>query len=211
LAGIVLVSRESIEDAAGAGTAWPQSETARVIQDAFSHDLDAGLINGDGQPPNPTGVLGVADAVTADALVPAAAAALAAIGEAGGQASHLALSPTAYATEAARTGNDGHPIWPGRLTDIFGLRLVPVPGLTLPLVYDAHRVRLLASRDLAVDYSTHYAPAFRTDSVALRISGRFNVAIPTPGKAIRQLTVAIETVAPAKSAPAKTAPGKTSR
>ncbi len=41
IGGIVLISRETIEDA---GPWSPQSETARIVQDSFSADLDDGLL-----------------------------------------------------------------------------------------------------------------------------------------------------------------------
>jgi hypothetical protein len=78
LGGMVLLSRESIEDA---GPWSPQSETARIVQDSFSADLDDGLTNGNGTAPAPQGVLGVATASTGTTLVAAVADAMADIGE----------------------------------------------------------------------------------------------------------------------------------
>ena len=87
---------------------WPiADEVSRVVQDAFSHDLDLGLLGGSGIGANPRGVTGRAEEITGETLTAAVAAAVADIGEAGGQATHVALSPTAAATEAAREGSDG--------------------------------------------------------------------------------------------------------
>jgi hypothetical protein len=45
------------------------------------------------------------------------------------------------------------------------------------------------ARDFQVTPSTDYAPAYQNGAIALRISGRFNMTVPVPGKAIRKLTV----------------------
>ena len=159
------------------------------MQGSFSHDLDEGPIHGNGTPPNPFGVLGIASNVAGATLLAAASAALAEIGEAGGAGGALAVSPTAYASAASDVGADGHLVYPNGLTGLLELTIVQVPGLTNPLVYDQTGVRLLVARNFAVQPSTDYGPAYQTDSVALRISGRFAVACPTPSKAIRKLTV----------------------
>ncbi len=114
---------------------------------------------------------------------------MAEIGEAGGTANIVAVSPTLYATTAAVVGSDGHPVYPAGIASLLGLTPVQVPGLTTPIVYDSAEVRLLVAREFEVIASTDYGPAFQHDSVALKVSGRFNVAIPTPTKAIRKLTI----------------------
>ncbi len=185
LGGIVLITREAFEDAD-----WPiADEVARVVQDAFSRDLDLGLLIGTGAGANPLGVVGRASEVTAASLVGAVAAAVAEIGEDGGRPTHLALSPTAAATEAAREGNDGHPVHPTGMAEMQGLTVVPVPGLTDPLVYDAARLYSVVARDFRVERSTDYAPAFKGDKVALKITGRFGVGLPVAAKTIRKLTI----------------------
>jgi HK97 family phage major capsid protein len=80
LGGIVGLTNESIED-----TTLPLAEElGRVVKDAFSGDLDDGLLNGDGTANTPNGVLTRATEVTGATLTEGIGAALAAIGEAGG-------------------------------------------------------------------------------------------------------------------------------
>lgn len=185
LGGIVLITREAFEDAD-----WPiADEVSRVVQDAFSHDLDLGLLGGTGAGANPLGVSGRADEATGSTLTAAIAAAVSEIGEAGGRATHVALSPTEAATEAAREGSDGHPVYPEGMSALQGLTVVPVPGLTSPLVYDAGRIYAVTARDFRVERSTDYAPAFKGDKVALKITGRFGAGLPVPSKTIRRLTI----------------------
>jgi hypothetical protein len=64
-----------------------------------------------------------------------------------------------------------------------------VPALAQPLVYDAIEVHLLSARDFQVTPSVDYGPAYPNDAVALRISGRFTVAVPVPVKSVRKLTI----------------------
>ena len=72
-------------------------------------------------------------------LIAAAGAAIAAIGEAGGTTSTIAMSPTVYAAELTATDADGRLVHPDGLPDLIGLDIVQVPGLDPPLVYDAGR------------------------------------------------------------------------
>ena len=72
-----------------------------------------------------------------------------------------------------------------------GLDVVPVPGLLSPLVFDASRIYAVVARDFRVERSTEYAPAFKGDKVALKITGRFGAGLPVPTKAIRSLDLAI--------------------
>ena len=110
------------------------------------------------------------------------------IGESGWRATHVALSPTT-ATEAAREGSDGHPVYPQGISALLGLTAVPVPGLASPRVYDAGRIYAVVARDFRVERSTEYESAFKGDKVALKIAGRFGAGLPVASKAIRRLTV----------------------
>ena len=164
---------------------------SRLVRDAFSTDLDDGLLNGDGTANTPTGVLSRAEEVTGPTLTEAVGEALADMGEVGGTPTHLALSPTAAVAEATRTDGQDRPLYTGGvLPDLYGLTVVRVPGLTQPLVYDAGSVFLVVARDFAVRISQDYAPAFRADKTALRLTGRFGVGIPTLGKSVRRVSVA---------------------
>ena len=147
------------------------------------------LLGGSGTGADPLGVIGRADESSGATLTTAVAAAVSEIGEAGGHATHLALSPTAAATEAAREGSDGHPVYLQGMTALQGLTVVPVPGLASPLVYDATRIYAVVARDFRVERSTEYAPAFKGDKVALKVSGRFGAGLPAPARTIRRLAV----------------------
>lgn len=186
LGGIVGLTNESIEDT----TLNLTDEVRRVVVDAFSSDLDDGLLNGDGLGANPTGILGRAAEVTAPTLTEAIGEALAEMGEVGGNPTHVALSPTAAVAEATRTDSQGRPLYDGgRLPDLFGLEVVKVPGLNQPMVYDASTVYLIVARDFAVRVSGDYAPAFRADKMALRVTGRFGIGVPHLGRAVRRVAV----------------------
>jgi hypothetical protein len=164
LAGILEVSNESIAD-----TAYNLDEqVSNALVDAFSHQLDLGPLTGTGDVDNqPTGVVTVADESTGDSLWSAAAAAIGELGEAGGAANTVALGAAAAATEAARVGDDGHPVYPDGLATFQGLNVVRVPGLTTPLVYDAARVYLVEREDFSVEQSAH--AAWRTDGLSRRV------------------------------------------
>jgi HK97 family phage major capsid protein len=186
LGGIVGLTNESIEDTGLNLT----EEVRRVVVDAFSGDLDAGLLNGDGLGANPTGVLGRAPEVTGPSLTEAIGVALAEMGEAGGSPTHVAISPTTAVEEATRTDGQGRPLYAGGvLPDLYGLSIVRVPGLTQPVVYDSRSTYLVVARDFAVRISTDYAPAFRADKTAMRVTGRFGVGVPLLAKSIRRVVL----------------------
>lgn len=189
LGGIVGLTNESIEDT----TLNLTEEVTRVVRDAFSADLDSGLLHGTGAGATPTGVLSRAADVTGPTLTAAIAAAMADMGEAGGTPSHVALSPSDAIAEATRTDAQDRPLHEGgRLETLFGLNIVRVPGLEQPVVYDASSIYLVVARDFTVRVSGDYAPAFRADKTALRVTGRFGVGLPNGIRAIRQLVVSPE-------------------
>jgi len=184
LAGIIELSNESVAD-----TSYNlDQQVATALVDAFSAQLDTGLLNGTGDANNqPTGVIGAATETSDASLLQAAAAAVGEIGDAGGNPDTMALSFTQAATEAAREDTAGQLVYPNGLPAALGLNEVRVPGLATPLVYDSRRVFLVVRDDFSVEQSRH--AAWRTDGVSLRVKGRFAVALPTPGKAIRKLAV----------------------
>jgi hypothetical protein len=134
------------------------------------------------------GVIGIASAVDGASLWEAASAAAAEIGEDGGTADTIALSPTAAAAEASKVGTDGHPLYPNGMTQMHGLKVVQVPQLAQSLVYDSTRVLFIVRDDLSVEASSD--AGFTTDTTMVRVKGRFAVAVPCDDKAIRKLTVA---------------------
>jgi hypothetical protein len=186
LAGIVEFSNESVAD-----TDYDlDGQVATALVDAFSHQMDTGLLTGTGDANNqPTGVVGVAAEVAeATSLLSATAGAKGEIGDAGGTPDTLAISYALAATEGSATTSDGHLKYPAGLEAAIGLRIVSVPGLATPLVYDSTRLHLVVRDDFMVEQSEH--AAWRTDGMSLRVKGRFAVAVPTPGKAIRKLALA---------------------
>jgi len=186
LAGTLGIGNESILD-----TAYDlDGQVGNALVDAFSRQMDLGLLNGTGDANNqPTGVVGVAtEIVEATTLLSAAAAAKGAIGDAGGRPDTLAVAYTTAAEEAARTAN-GILVYPNGLEAAFGLRIVQVPGLAQPLVYDSTRVFLVEREDFTVEQSAH--AGWQTDTTSLRVKGRFAVAVPSPVKAIRKLAATL--------------------
>ena len=114
LAGTVLVSLESIED-----TDFPATQqTEQILRDTFSAKLDRDLIGGIGVAPIPQGILGVADEVTGADWYEAAVKAKAAIATAGGEPSHIALSPSVIGDRETARDDIGHPLFPGREHDV---------------------------------------------------------------------------------------------
>jgi hypothetical protein len=68
--------------------------------------------------------------------------------------------------------------------------VVRVPGMVQPVVYDSTTIYLVVARDFAVRISQDYAPAFRADKAAPRLTGRFGVGIPTLARSLRKVTIA---------------------
>ena len=124
VAGLLPVSAEMLSDAAVNITSW----VSAALADSLSRDLDLGILNGTGQP-QPDGIVAQADPVSGTSLTDTAGAAIAAIGEAGGTASTIALSPTAYAAELTAKDSQGRLMHPDGLPDLLGLTIVQVPAL----------------------------------------------------------------------------------
>jgi HK97 family phage major capsid protein len=182
IAGTLPISAEMISDASVNITGWVGS----ALTDSLSRDLDVGVLRGTGAP-QPTGIIAQADAVTGPTLLAAAGAAIAAIGEAGGQANTIAMSPTAYAAELTATDTTGRPIHPDGLGEVAGLAIVQVPGLAdgETLVYDAQRIYLVLGQDSAITVHDDY----RHDSQVLLVKARCNVGAPVKAKSLRKLSV----------------------
>jgi HK97 family phage major capsid protein len=184
LAGLFSLSSELVDDTSFGIVA----ALGDAVRDSMGPELDDGLLNGNGTAPQPIGVIGLAPAVDGTTLRDATFNAVAEIGEDGGVADTIAMSPTAVAAEASREGSDGHPVYPNGFAAIGGLKVVPVPGLAQSLVYDSTRVLFIVRDDFSVEGSED--AGFTTDTVAVRVKGRFAVAVPCVGKSIRKLTVA---------------------
>jgi HK97 family phage major capsid protein len=180
VAGLLPVSSEMQSDAAVNITTWVQG----ALADSLSRDLDLGLLRGTGSP-QPDGIIAQADEVSGPTLIAAAGAAIAAIGEAGGTTSTIAMSPTVYAAELTATDVDGRLVHPDGLPDLIGLDIVQVPGLDPPLVYDSGRCFLVLGQDSNV--TLHDDP--HHDALLLLVKARANVGVPVKAKAIRKLDI----------------------
>jgi HK97 family phage major capsid protein len=180
VAGLLPVSSEMQSDAAVNITGW----VSGALADSISRDLDLGLLRGTGRP-QPNGIIDQADEVTGASLIAAAGAAIAEIGEAGGTADTVALSPTAYSAELTRSDDLGHLVHPDGLPDLIGLNIVQVPGLTPSLVYDSSRVFFVLGQDSTV--TVHDDP--HHDALLLLVKARANVGVPVKAQAIRKLEI----------------------
>lgn len=182
LAGLLDVSNELIHDSNVNLTA----QLRTLLSDSLGPQLDDGLLNGSG-PPEPAGVVAVAPPVTMDdTLFAAANAAKGEIADAGGAASHLAASGTAFAGADGSVGSDGHLAFPSGVGAALGLTPVTVPGLSTPLVYDARRIFAVVNGALS-DVAVSEDFRFQYDAVTLRIKARVACACPVPDKTIRKL------------------------
>jgi hypothetical protein len=180
LIGALPVSSEMFSDAAVNITAWVHD----ALADSLSRDLDLGLLGGSGKP-EPDGIIAQADEVSGPTLIAAAGAGIAAIGEAGGTADTIAMSPTAYAAELTRSDDLGHLVHPDGLPDLLGLEIVQVPGLDQPLLYDARRCYLVMGQDSTVTPHDDW----EHDALVLLVKGRVNVGVPVANKSIRKLDI----------------------
>ncbi len=185
LAEILKMSNESISDA----TVNLTAQVADLLRDSSGPELDRGLLYGSA-PTEPKGVVPNVLAVDATDLSGAITAAIGAIGDAGGTATHIAGKPSLFAHERnIKATGSGVFLYPLGVGPQFGLTEVGVPGLADCLVYDKSRLYLIArTTDFEVAMSPDYF--FDSDSTAIRVRGRFAVGMPVPLKAARKITVA---------------------
>jgi hypothetical protein len=184
LAGLLDLSNELMSDSSVNASAVLEG----LLADSLSRQLDLGLLLGTGPDDNePVGVIAATTAVDGDTLLAAVAAAIGEIGDAGGQATTLAMSATALAAANATTTANGL-MFPNGIGAAVGLKPVAVPGLATPLVYDATRCYTVLNGPLSsVQLSDQYH--FNLDAVTVRIKARVTVAVPVMAKAMRKLTV----------------------
>jgi HK97 family phage major capsid protein len=178
--GALPISAEMLSDASVNITTW----VGTALTDSLSRDLDQGLLGGTGSP-QPDGIIAQAAAVTGASLIEATGKAMAAIGEAGGTADTIALSPTAYVAELTATDAEGRLVHPDGLPDLFGLSIVQVPGLATPLCYWSERIYLVLGQDSTVTLHDDW----EHDATVALVKGRANVGAPVANKSIRKLTV----------------------
>lgn len=192
------VSSEMVADSTVNITSW----ISGALRDSLSRDLDLGVLSGSGDR-EPDGVLDQTGSVSGPTLTAAAATAIAEIGEAGGAADTIALSPTAYAAEMAREASDGQMVHPGGLDTLLGLGIVQVPALAGPLCYDSRRCFLVLGQDSTVTLHDDWT----RDAQVLLVKARAAVGVPVAAQAIRKLEIG--NGASGQSASAHTATAKT--
>lgn len=178
--GDLPVSSEMLADASVNIVNW----VGTSLTDSLSRDMDLGLLGGTGGV-QPEGIIDQAEAAAGATLIAAAGAGIAEIGEAGGVTDTIALSPTAYAAELVRSDDLGHLVHPDGLPDLLGLKIVQVPGLADPLLYDARRCYFVLGTDSAVTLHDDW----EHDAKIVKVSARANVAVPVAHKSLRKLEI----------------------
>lgn len=190
LASIVLTSNES----AGDTDVNLTQQFGDLLRDSASAELDRGLLYGTGAAANePVGVVAAAPVVPAAPaadLGAAVAAAIGAIGDSGGQATHICARPSvlASARDTREAAGSSLLVYPAGIGAAYGLTEVPVPELaaTDVLVIDKTRCYFVLRSDFLVDSSTD--AFYQQDALAIRLRGRFAVAVPQLQKGIRKLS-----------------------
>lgn len=185
LSGSILISQESIDD-----TDYPiTAQVEQIIRDKFSNRLDRDFIGGAGPHPTPTGILAVAAEATGADWELAAVAAKAAIATAGGEASHIALSPGVIGELESARDTLGRSLYPDASERFAGLDVEPCVAATQPVVYDWTRLWLVINKDFTVQMSAQVSEAWNRYAQSLRIVGRFALAAPMPAKSVRKLKI----------------------
>jgi HK97 family phage major capsid protein len=180
LAGLLDLSNEMISDS----TLNLTNTLTQLLGDSLSPQLDQGILYGDG-PPEPAGVVAVAEAVTGDNLLDAVAAAMGAISDAGGAADTVAMPGSVLAAENVQRTTDGHLLYANGFAATIGLNTVSAPELTDVLVYDSRRLYLVLNGQLSsVDISPDFRFAY--DATTMRVKSRVAVGCPAPAKTIRK-------------------------
>ncbi len=178
--GALPVSSEMRSDASVNITTW----VSNALRDSLSRDLDLGILRGTGVP-QPDGIIDQAEEVTGPNLIDAVGAGLAQIGEKGGTADTIALSPTSYAAELTSRDGEGRLMHPNGLPDLLGLRIVQVADLDQALLFDATRCFLVLGQDSTVTLHDDW----QHDAVMVLVKARANVGVPVAAKSIRKLSI----------------------
>jgi HK97 family phage major capsid protein len=186
LGEILMLSNESVADTSVNLT----MQVGNLLRDAAGPELDRGLLYGNPPtvPAEPKGVVPIATAVDGTALDVAITTAVGQIGDQGGAANVLAAKPSLLAKWRNLRDTQQRPLYPDGIGALFGLTEVGVPNLADTLVYDSTRMFFVVrTQDFEVAISQEYA--FASDSLAVRVRGRFAVGCPAPGKTLRKITV----------------------
>lgn len=189
LAGMLLLSNESIADPDLNLT----GEVGRLVRESMAAKADVDLLYGvtTPAPEAPVGVfddLAVVDAITLRAAVLDAAAA---IMGAGGMPNVVLLSPALWSAEMTR--REAQAAATGPLFSDLGLPLEVKVAHTLKatdaLVLDNTGCFAVVRNDFSIEASGTSGDAWTHDGVSLRIKARLAMAIPSPSKHARALTV----------------------
>jgi hypothetical protein len=185
LSGSILISQESIDD-----SEWPlTAQTEQVIQDTFSAKLERDFLSGDGTGRVPLGVLNVAAEVAGADLELAAITAKAQIGERGGRADSIALSPTLIGTLESARDDLGRRLYDDVETSFCGLATVRSVAATQAVVYDSTRLWIVINREFSVEMTPYVSEAWNKYAQSLRLVGRFALACPMVAKSARKLAI----------------------
>jgi Phage capsid family len=189
IGGIVDMSNESVQDS----SINLSNNLGTLLRDSLSRDLDLGIIQGSGTPPQPQGVTGIAATAVGADLLAQVTAAKGQIGDAGGTPTALAISATALAAEDAKLSTAGGLAYPDGFASAMGLTPVVVPALATPLVYDQSRCYLAVRNDSTVEVSGDFH--FNLDAFSVRVKARVAAGVPDPAKSIRKCATAMAATA----------------
>ena len=188
IAGLLLLSNESIGDAD-----FPiADELGRLIADGMAAKADTDMVYGDsGNPAAPVGIMDALNLASGSTLRAAVVDGCAQIMGNGGSPTTVLLSPTLWADEMER--REATQTATGPLFADLGLNLNVTVAATLAdtdaLVLDKSGCFGLIRSDYSIEASQEAAQAWTHDGVSLRVKARLAVAIPTPTKHARAVTV----------------------
>ncbi|MBI4882897.1 MAG: phage major capsid protein [Actinobacteria bacterium] len=185
LAGLVKMSNEFVGD-----NELPISNLLRdAVADSMGPKLDVGLLFGGGAP-EPNGILALAaESVIGPDFRSSIIGAWGELVDAGANPESIVAFASAgvVAWELGRTNDQGTPVHADGAAAMVGpgIKLVAVPSLSAgaTLVADVSRLFLVLRDDFEAKFSEH--AAFANDQTVMRVKGRFAIACPTPGKALR--------------------------
>ena len=189
LAGLLLLGNEAIGDSELNLT----NEVGRLIRESMAAKADVDLLYGvtTPAPEAPVGVFGDLDVVDAITLRAAVLDACAAIMGAGGAPNTVLLSPALWSAEMTR--REAQAATSGPLFSDLGLPLTVRVASTLKptdaLVLDNTGCFGIVRNDYSIEASGTSGDAWTHDGVSLRIKARLAMAIPSPSKHARALTV----------------------
>lgn len=192
LAGQILLSNESVGDSELNLT----TEVARLIGESMSARADIDLCYGVTPPASeaPVGFFDALTTVDSTTLRGAVVDAASAILTAGGNPDTVLMSPALWAAETIR--RESQPTATAALFADLGIPLKVKVAATLAatdaLVFDSTGAFGVIRNDFSIEASDSAGDAWSRDGVSLRVKARLAVAVPSPAKSMRALTVTPE-------------------